>query len=199
MNVPNTITVARFAASIVLFILLVLTESRDPGWVFPLVGMILFILVVATDALDGYLARKYRQVTDFGRIADPVADKILICGTMIFICASTWGRELLPAWLVILIVAREFLVTGIRGFIEARGIAFPASWSGKFKMIAQSVAVPALFFHQVVSAGLPEFPWVERAARWLAVAVLAVTLVLTVYSGVIYVIRAARILSAGEE
>lgn len=199
MNIPNMITIGRFVASLILFAILAFMESRDPGWIYPLVGMILFILVVATDALDGYLARKYRQVTDFGRIADPVADKILVCGTFILICASEWGSPLLPAWVVVIIVAREFLVTGIRGFIEARGHQYPATWSGKFKMIFQSIAIPAIFFRQVLAAGFPEVAWPECAVRYLALGLIVVSVVLTFYSGVVYVIRAARILGADEE
>ncbi len=199
MNIPNMITIGRFLASLVLFAILAFMDSRDPGWLYPLVGMVLFILVVATDALDGYLARKYRQVTDFGRIADPVADKILVCGTFILLCATEWGGFLLPAWVVVIIVAREFLVTGIRGFIEARGHQYPATWSGKSKMIAQSIAIPAIFFRQVMVAGFPDVEWLELATRYLAIGWIIVSVALTFYSGVVYVIRAARILGAEEE
>jgi CDP-diacylglycerol--glycerol-3-phosphate 3-phosphatidyltransferase len=161
--------------------------------------MVLFILVVATDALDGYLARKYKQVTDFGRIADPVADKVLICGTFIFICASEWGGPYLPAWLVVVIVAREFLVTGMRGFIEARGQSFAATWSGKLKMMFQSFAIPALFLRQIVASAFPAAPRLETAVRYLAFALLGVALLLTVYSGVLYTVRAAKILGSRGE
>ncbi len=193
------LTVGRFLASLVLFALLVFMESRDPGWALPLVAMILFIVVVATDALDGYLARKYRQVTDFGRIADPVADKILVCGTFIFLCASDWCGEWLPAWIVVAIVAREFLVTGIRGFIEARGQSFAATWSGKLKMIFQSIAIPALFLRQFVRASYLGDPWLETYVAYFTTAILALALLLTVYSGILYILRAARILMADGE
>lgn len=205
LNAPNTVTLIRLVASLGLFGLLLMMEERDPGWIFPLVAMILFILVVATDALDGYLARKYKQITDFGRIADPVVDKFLICGTFILIATSEWGgcvgAGILPGWVVVLIVGREFLVTGIRGFIEARGQSFAATWSGKTKMIFQSIAIPALFLRQVVM-GLfpePEYEWIERDVRWFAMSVLSIALLLTLYSGALYVVRAARILGSSEE
>jgi CDP-diacylglycerol--glycerol-3-phosphate 3-phosphatidyltransferase len=193
------ITISRFFASIILFILLAFMESRDPGWIYPLVCMVLFILVVATDALDGYLARKYKQVTDFGRIADPVADKILICGTLIFICASAWGAPYLPAWFVVVIVAREFLVTGMRGFIEARGHSFAASWSGKLKMMFQSILIPALFFRQIIASAFPEHSWMETSVRYLVYGLLVVVLILTVNSGVLYTVRAAKVLGSKGE
>ena len=195
MNLPNKITVGRFLASFLLFILLVVMDYRaESGWVFPLVAMLLFILVVSTDALDGYYARKYDLVTDFGRIADPVVDKIMICGAFILLSETPWGGRLLPGWLVTLIVAREFLVTGIRGYIESRGVAFGANRAGKLKMVSQSVAIPAVFFHRVVTEAFPGVDWVEDGSLILARVIIAVTLILTLYSGFIYVTKAAEIL-----
>jgi CDP-diacylglycerol--glycerol-3-phosphate 3-phosphatidyltransferase len=199
VNLPNKITVSRFLASVVLFVLLVIMDFMgDPGWIFPLVAMVLFILVVSTDALDGFYARKYDLVTDFGRIADPVVDKIMICGTFILLSATPWGARLLPAWLVVLIVAREFMVSGIRGFIESRGIQFGSNWAGKGKMIAQSIAIPAVFFYQVIRAGFPEVAWTESAAYYLAQVIIWATLMLTLYSGFLYVSKAAEILKKEE-
>lgn len=186
---------SRFAASLILFALLVIMDlQEDTGWIFPLVSMVLFILVVSTDALDGYYARKYNLITDFGRVADPVVDKIMICGTFILLSATPWGRTITPAWLVLLIVAREFLVTGIRGYIESRGIQFGSSWAGKGKMIAQSIALPCVFFHQVVRKGFPNVEWTHTASYYLASVMVWITLVLTLYSGFLYVTKAAEIL-----
>lgn len=198
MNLPNKITMSRFLASVVLFLLLILMDHQGDatGWVFPLIGMLLFILVVSTDALDGYYARKYNLITDFGRIADPVVDKIMMCGTFILLSATSWGEKLLPPWLVVLIVAREFLVTGIRGFIESRGIKFPSNWAGKGKMIAQSVAVPSVFFYQVIREAFPRVAWTHDGAFYLSQVIIWVTLILTLYSGSLYVLKAAEILKS---
>ena len=195
MNLPNKITVGRFVASFLLFILLVVMDYRaESGWIFPLAAMLLFILVVSTDALDGYYARKYDLITDFGRIADPVVDKIMICGTFILLSETSWGGRLLPGWLVTLIVAREFLVTGIRGYIGSRGVAFGANRAGKLKMVSQSVAIPAVFFHRVVTEAFPGVHWTAEGSLLLARVIIAVTLLLTLYSGFVYVTKAAEIL-----
>ncbi len=199
MNLPNKITLSRFLASVVVFALLVVMDYQDqPGWIFPLIAMVLFVLVVSTDALDGYYARKYDLITDFGRIADPVVDKIMICGTFILLSGTTWGGKLLPAWMVVLIVAREFMVTGIRGYIESRGIQFGANWQGKLKMISQSIAIPLLLFTQVIRVAFPETPWVISAAVILFQITIWITLLLTLYSGFIYITKAAEILREEE-
>lgn len=190
----------RIVGSLVLFGLLIAIDGNEPGSVLPLVALVLFTIVVATDALDGYLARKLNQITDFGRVADPMADKILVCGTLIFICASDWGRALLPPWAVVLIVSREFLVTGLRGFIETRGHSFPAGWSGKLKMLAQSVAIPMILLHQViVGAGTGADATLEAVVRYGVHTLITIVIVLTVYSGMVYMMRAARILNSGKE
>lgn len=199
MNLPNKITLGRFLASLILFILLVIMNAQgDPGWLFPLISMVLFILVVATDALDGYYARKLNLITDFGRIADPVVDKVMICGTFVLLASSSWARELMPAWIVVLIIAREFLVTGIRGYIESRGIAFGASWAGKGKMISQCVAVPAVFLHQIVRGAFPDTKWLITTLYFLAFAIVIGTLFFTLYSGYLYISKAAKILKDDE-
>lgn len=200
MNLPNKITVGRFLASLVFFLLLIIMEAQDgTGWIFPLVAMLLFILVVSTDALDGYYARKYDLTTDFGRIADPVVDKIMVCGTFILLTASSWAGALLPAWVVVLIVAREFMVSGLRGYIESKGVKFGANWAGKSKMVAQSVAIPSIIFYQVLREGVPGKEWAADAAFHISRVIIAITLILTLYSGILYVTKAAQILKAEEE
>jgi CDP-diacylglycerol--glycerol-3-phosphate 3-phosphatidyltransferase len=200
VNLPNKITVGRFLASLVFFLVLIIMEAQDgTAWIFPLVAMFLFILVVSTDALDGYYARKFNLTTDFGRIADPVVDKIMICGTFILLTASHWAGTLLPAWVVVLIVAREFMVSGLRGYIESKGVKFGANWAGKSKMVAQSVAIPSIFFYQVLCEGVPEEEWLVNAAFHLSRVIIAVTLILTLYSGFLYVTKAAQILKAEED
>lgn len=200
MNLPNKITLGRIAVTVVLFVYLVATNTcgGENFW-HPLVAGLLFILAVATDALDGYYARKLGQLSDFGRIADPVADKLIVCGTLIFLSVSDWGRQFVPAWVTVLIVGRELLVTALRGYIESRGIPFGARWDGKVKMILQSIAIPATFLWRFVDLrwGGAE-AWALDGAYWFAMATIWITIAVTITSGVRYVLAAAELLRSGE-
>ena len=124
----------------------------------------LFIVAAGTDWLDGYYARKYSQVTTLGRILDPFADKVIVCGTFIFLMAIPamaevpWG---LRAWMVVVIVGRELLVTALRSFIEDRGSDFSAKMSGKLKMVLQCVAAGACLFYLSYDE-----PQTKNAALW---------------------------------
>ncbi len=190
MTLANKITTARLGLTVVLFVLMDLLGRGDtsPGWPLTTVCFFLFILITATDALDGYYARKLGQVSDFGRIADPAADKVIICGSFIFLSAVPWGREIVPPWIVVAIVGREFIVTALRGFMETKGHSFGADPAGKFKMIVQCIAVPAvLFTHMVNDTVGQKWPAVETFFWWLAVVMVWVSLVLTVLSGFGYV------------
>ena len=142
---PNRITAIRFVGSLVLFVLFAFYGSgiEHNAWFFP-VCFWLFVLTALTDFLDGYLARRDNQVTAFGRIADPFVDKVLVLGSMIFLAVMDWSREWFPAWIVVTVLAREFLVTGIRGYVESLGKEFPADWFGKVKMVAEVVAIVLL-------------------------------------------------------
>jgi len=194
VNLPNKITTARLLLAVVLFVLLDLLGRGDslPGWPLATVCAALFILVTATDALDGYYARKLGQVSDFGRIADPAVDKVIICGSFIFLSAVPWGRVIIPPWIVVAIVGREFIVTALRGYMELKGHAFGADPAGKAKMIAQCVAIPAVLGTRIFDdAFAPEPPGWTQGVEWFAVGMVWVTLLLTVLSGVGYVRKAA--------
>ncbi|MEW6745677.1 MAG: CDP-diacylglycerol--glycerol-3-phosphate 3-phosphatidyltransferase [Planctomycetota bacterium] len=192
MNIPNRITVARLALAVVLFILLgYLDAEPSAGWGWTVVAGIVFVIAAASDALDGYLARELGQVTDFGRVTDPVVDKVVICGSFIFLTASSWARPLLPPWVVVIVVGREFLVTGIRGLLEVRGVPFGASWAGKGKMLSQCFTVPGILAVRVCDMTLPSL---SSAARWLALALVTLTVAMTLLSGATYMARAVRLL-----
>ena len=111
----------------------------------------LFIIAAGTDWLDGYYARKYGQVTTLGRILDPFADKVIVCGTFIFLAADPDDGTTFPcglrAWMVVVIVGRELLVTALRSFIEDRGSDFSAKMSGKLKMVFQCIAAGTCLFY----------------------------------------------------
>jgi len=197
VNLPNRITVGRLLLALIFFAFFRFASLADaPEWWKPAVAGGIFVLAVATDALDGYYARKLGLQTDFGRIADPVVDKIIVAGGLIFLTATSWAAEFVPVWMVVLIIAREFMVSGLRGFIEARGVAFPSRWDGKLKMILQCVAIPAVFLHRMVDLGWPaeKWKWIAKAIEWFSVITVWATFVLTMTSGFSYVREAARVL-----
>jgi CDP-diacylglycerol--glycerol-3-phosphate 3-phosphatidyltransferase len=185
----------RFAGSIVLFGILhtladVPMESIGDHRGVVQAAFWLFVITAATDYLDGYLARRDHHVTAFGRIADPFTDKVLILGAMIFAAVSPWMRDLLPAWIVVIILAREFLVTGIRGYVESVGEEFPADGLGKIKMIVQCIAVGGVLW-------IHAFPWPDAwRETWVLLTQILVwiTLLATVGSGATYVLKARKIL-----
>jgi CDP-diacylglycerol--glycerol-3-phosphate 3-phosphatidyltransferase len=127
-----------------------------------LVGAAIFGLASLTDWADGYLARRRKQITTLGQVIDPLADKLLTSAAFI----SLVQMELAPAWMVAVIIGREFAVTGLRGLTYARGIAIPASPLGKVKMVAQVVAILALILSRGQSR---ELRWVGQAALWVVV------------------------------
>jgi CDP-diacylglycerol--glycerol-3-phosphate 3-phosphatidyltransferase len=185
-NVPNQLTIARLILSIALFVLIELASRlAAPGYY--LAAMIVFMIAAGTDWLDGYWARKYGQVTILGRILDPFVDKVIICGAFIYLAALPGSG--LTAWMAVVVVARELLVTALRSFLEGEGIDFSAVMSGKLKMVAQCLAAGwSLFRLSYGDAAPPE--WVSTGliiVVWGAIA-------LTVYSGVAYVIAAIRLL-----
>jgi CDP-diacylglycerol--glycerol-3-phosphate 3-phosphatidyltransferase len=143
---PNRITALRFVGALGVFAILAVEGNReavliplDRSWIR--LAFWAFVVVAASDVLDGWLARRGNHVTAFGRIADPFVDKVLVMGTMVFLAVMPWSRPWFPAWIVVVILAREFLVTAVRGYVESRGGTLPADWFGKVKMFAQCIAV----------------------------------------------------------
>jgi CDP-diacylglycerol--glycerol-3-phosphate 3-phosphatidyltransferase len=145
VNLPNQITLARFFGAALLFVVLaMLPPPADPTRAcWGLVALLLFVLVAASDFLDGWLARHLKQLTVFGRMADAFVDKVMICGALTFLCALPETRDWVPPWSVVVVITREFMVTGIRGIVEAQGKPFPADRLGKLKLVAQAIAVGA--------------------------------------------------------
>jgi CDP-diacylglycerol---glycerol-3-phosphate 3-phosphatidyltransferase len=186
-NLPNQLTSLRLLLAVVMFGFIVY------DWY--LTSFVLFIIAAGTDWLDGYFARKWGQVTTLGRILDPFADKVIVCGTLIFLAADPAMRDVpggLRAWMVVVIVGRELLVTSLRSFIEDRGSDFSAKLSGKLKMVLQCIATSVYLFYLY-----HEKPHVAHAADWcwwLLVVFVWSSLVLTVYSGVVYIVAAVRLL-----
>jgi CDP-diacylglycerol--glycerol-3-phosphate 3-phosphatidyltransferase len=184
-NVPNLLTAARFALAVVVFALIPLEQYAA--------AVVVFVIAAGTDWIDGWWARKYQQVTKVGRIFDPFVDKIIICGAFIFLAAEPGSG--IAAWMAVAVMGREMLVTAIRGFIEQQGGDFSAKTLGKLKMVFQCLAVVAslVALRHYQQAGSREAPlpdwlyWTLLVSVWLAV-------ITTVWSGLEYIVAAARIL-----
>lgn len=167
MNIPNSLTLLRIILIPIFVVVLVL---RIPHY-GDLLAALIFIIAALTDSLDGYLARKYKQVTKLGIILDPIADKLLI--TSALICLVELGR--IPGWIAIVILGREFAVSGLRAVKAEEGVIIPASKLGKFKTVSQVLAVMLIILESV----FPAFKGIGQWAIYIAVAI-------TVISGIDY-------------
>ncbi len=176
-NVPNALTSIRFAMAIAVMGLI---PAR-----YYLTANIIFLIAASTDWMDGYWARKYGQVTKFGRIFDPFVDKIIICGSFIALVGQPQSPVI--SWMATLVVGRELLVTSLRGMVEGSGKDFSANWLGKWKMVLQCAAVVSTLLLLDASA---RPTWLEVTTTFLVWSAIA----LTVYSGYDYTIVAAKML-----
>jgi CDP-diacylglycerol--glycerol-3-phosphate 3-phosphatidyltransferase len=167
MNLPNSLTLTRIClAPLLVVVLLTNFQGRTIlGVPNELVGAAIFAVASVTDWLDGYLARRRKQITAFGQVIDPSADKLLTCAALI----SLVRMEYASAWMVTVIIGREFAVTALRQLAYARGVAMPASRLGKIKMVAQVVAILALILaHGADGQRRPLF-LIGQAALWVVV------------------------------
>jgi CDP-diacylglycerol--glycerol-3-phosphate 3-phosphatidyltransferase len=180
-NLPNQLTWLRLGLAVVMFGLI--------AFEYYAASLVLFVVAASTDWLDGYFARKYNLVTTLGRILDPFADKVIICGTFIYLAAIP-GSGIRP-WMAVVIVGRELLVTALRSFLEQQGADFSATLSGKLKMVLQCVAASVSLFclawPKLATEGGDALAWILTASVWSAV-------LLTVISGVAYVRSAVSLL-----
>lgn len=181
-NLPNQLTAMRLALSVVLFVLI--------AFKIYMAAFVVFLVAASTDWVDGYLARRYGMVTTLGRILDPFADKIIVCGSFIFLAAIPELQHYLHAWMVVVIVGRELLVTALRSFLEQQGSDFSASMSGKLKMVLQCVAIgTALFYLSYEPDAVP------AAIGYLLIASVWSAVLLTIYSGLVYIRAAVNMLN----
>jgi CDP-diacylglycerol--glycerol-3-phosphate 3-phosphatidyltransferase len=184
MNLPNALTLVRIVL-VPLLVVVLLTEfegRRILGVAKELVGAAIFAVAAMTDWLDGYLARRRRQVTWLGQVLDPIADKLLTSAAFI----SLVQLGLAPAWMVAVIIGREFAVTGLRSLAHTRGFTIPASRLGKIKMSLQVAAILLLI---VGWRPLPALAPIGRVMLW-------VVLIAAVVSAVDYYRRFQRLLNA---
>jgi CDP-diacylglycerol--glycerol-3-phosphate 3-phosphatidyltransferase len=164
MNLPNALTLGRIFL-VPLLVVVLLTKFEGPvilGVKKELLGAAIFGLASLTDWLDGYLARRHKQVTALGQLMDPLADKLLITAALV----SLVQMDRAPAWMVAVVLGREFAVTVLRSVAHSRGVSIPASPLGKFKMVSQVVAILLLI---LANEQLPAFLALGRIALWVAV------------------------------
>jgi CDP-diacylglycerol--glycerol-3-phosphate 3-phosphatidyltransferase len=209
-HVPNLITGSRLVLAAAFFVLLGLYQYQGRGHPGLLIGAFaIFVAALVSDYLDGYLARKWKVEGAFGRVVDPFADKILVLGSFIFFAGKNFiipdadfpsSHNLVKTitgvapGMVIVLLARELLVTSLRGISEAAGQNFGAVWAGKFKMAFQSGTILAILIYVtfrpwLIEQGLPY----EMVARVLRDIGIWGTMIITVYSGLSYITRAVAL------
>jgi CDP-diacylglycerol---glycerol-3-phosphate 3-phosphatidyltransferase len=184
-NLPNAITVVRIVLAPVFFWML-LADGGDDGWL-RWAAAALFIIAIATDGIDGHIARSRGLVTDLGKILDPIADKLLTSGALV--CLSILGE--LPWWVTAIIVVREVGITVWRLVELRRGNVVPASSGGKLKTVVQSVAISFALVPLWTVLG----PWID----WVNVVLMTAAVILTLWSGLLYVRDAVRLARSARE
>ena len=184
MNLPNKLTIFRMIL-IVPFVILLLGGFHEWGWLTAIFGgalkyvdfiaLAIFIIASLTDLVDGKIARKYNLVTNFGKFMDPLADKLLVCSAMI--CLVEMGR--IPAWIVIIIIAREFIISGFRLVASDKGVVIAANYWGKFKTTFQMIMVCLMIANNEV---IPEsirggYQILTDIIMWVALALTVISLI----------------------
>ncbi|NQU75782.1 MAG: CDP-alcohol phosphatidyltransferase family protein [Planctomycetes bacterium] len=209
-KLPNQLTMARLVLSAVFFVLLANCDVKRDSAGMLLACFVVYIIAGVTDVLDGYLARKWAITSSFGRIADPIVDKVIVCGAFALLAGRNFAfgevgaldefQRRLPywlhggmasgvqSWMVVILVAREFIISGIRGFSEGRGVTFAATSAGKIKMFIQSLAICAVILQLAFFTNAAWAVAVKLTVVWLMV-------VVTVASGLAYVRRARGVLA----
>jgi CDP-diacylglycerol---glycerol-3-phosphate 3-phosphatidyltransferase len=179
LNLPNLLSLFRILLVPPLVVVLLTKFDGKEWW-----GLGLFLLASVMDFLDGYLARRRQQVTRLGTLLDPAADKILISAA--FISLVELDPKVVPAWMVVVIIAREFAVTSLRSFAAAENLVIPAGLSGKIKTTVQIIAIALLIIYNQ----LGEFRHLAPISLW-------VTVIITAYSGIEYFVRFAQLILRG--
>ena len=163
MNLPNKLTILRMIMIVPFVVFMLVPIGGAAGkWI----ALALFVIASLTDLLDGKIARKYNLVTTFGKFMDPLADKLLVCSALI--CLVELGR--IPAWIVIIIISREFIISGFRLVASDKGVVIAASWWGKFKTTFQMVMIVLMI------ADIAALSIVTQIVMWIALILTVVSL-----------------------
>ncbi|MBE5972057.1 MAG: CDP-diacylglycerol--glycerol-3-phosphate 3-phosphatidyltransferase [Lachnoclostridium sp.] len=179
MNLPNKLTVLR-VIMIPFFVIALMLEGGN-NQMYRYIAAAIFVIASFTDFLDGNIARKYGLVTNFGKFMDPLADKLLVCSALI--CLIELGQ--LPAWMVLIIISREFIISGFRLVASDNGVVIAASYWGKWKTVFQMISVVLLIVN------VEALSMITNIALWIALA-------LTVISLVDYIVKNIGILTEGD-
>lgn len=179
LNLPNLLSIFRILLVPPLVVVL-LTKFEDKEWW----GLALFLLAALMDFLDGFLARRRHQVTRLGTLLDPAADKILISAAYISLVEQ--NPVVVPSWIVVVIIAREFAIGTLRSFAAAENVVIPAGFSGKIKTTVQIISIALLIIHNKLEELQHLAPW----SLWAA-------MLITVYSGIEYFVRFGRLILRG--
>lgn len=163
MNLPNKLTIFRVILIPFFIVFLLVPITPYDKWI----ALAIFIAASLTDLLDGAIARKYNLVTNFGKFMDPLADKLLVCSALI--CLIELDR--IPSWMVIVIIAREFVISGFRLVASDNGVVIAASYWGKFKTTFQMTAVCLMI------ANIEAIAWITNIVIWIAVILTVVSLI----------------------
>lgn len=214
VHIPNLLTMGRVVLAWVFVILLSyvsprtlstepaaidrLGEVSQPGTGLLIAATIVFVIAAITDALDGHLARKWKVESKFGRIMDPMADKLLILGGFVMLATPAFRASIMPSdttmqisgvagWMVVAMLLRELLVTSIRGVYEAEGVDFSAGTLGKAKMILQSITIPLILLIVALGSPIP-----DSTGRLVIIILVWATVITTVISGLPYIGQAMK-------
>jgi len=182
VNLPNSITLTRIAAIPLLIWILCTPRLSDTNGEREILASTVFILASITDGIDGYLARKRGQITTMGMLLDPLADKLLIAAA--FVTLVQFNPALVPAWMAVVIIGREFLVSGLRSIAASEGFTIQASELGKLKTVIQIVSVvSAILAHHWYQW---EFGVLVIPVQWIAVAAIYFTVLVSTISAIDY-------------
>lgn len=187
LNVPNVLTISRIPLTVLLCLFIDLR-------IWP-AALVTFVVAALTDWIDGWWARKFNQLSTFGRVFDPLTDKILLGSAFIFLIRIP--DSAMEAWMVAVIIGRELLITGVRGYVESLGKKFGADWFGKLKTILQCVWLVAVLFYLSIQNHWSDS--IVGAVQMLHYGLLYAMLAATVLSGLQYCMKAWNLLSASVE
>lgn len=163
MNLPNKLTLLRVFMIPIFVVFMLVDITPFDNWI----ALAVFVLASLTDLLDGKIARKYNLVTNFGKFMDPLADKLLVCSAMICLVEM----HIIPAWIVIIIIAREFIISGFRLIASDNGVVIAASYWGKFKTVFQMVMICLMI------ANIPALRLLTDIVMWVALILTIVSLI----------------------
>jgi len=214
-KLPNQLTIGRIVLAGAFFVLLGLYDKgSQTGRILLNTAFVIYIVAGITDVLDGWIARRFNWTSAFGRIADPFVDKVLVVGAFVMLAGSNFTTPAqiaalesdlglgawmtggmassVQSWMVVVILAREFIVSAIRGYSESQGIKFPAVAAGKLKMFIQSFAICTVLYQM---ANLPQTTW----AVYLKVGSVWAAVLITLLSGLGYLGKAREVFQMPEE